>query len=32
MDIKIIAKMLKDKHFADHQKMKNIYGEDFNAF
>ena len=32
MDIKVFTKMLKDKHFADYQKMKYKYGEDFNAF
>lgn len=32
MDIKVFTQMLKDKHFADYQKMKYKYGDDFNAF
>ncbi len=32
MDIKVFAKMLKDKHFTDYQKMNYKYGDDFNAF
>ncbi len=32
MDIKIFAKMLKDKHFTDYQKMKYKYSDDFDAF
>ncbi len=32
MDIKLFAQMLKDKHFADYQKMQYKYGEDFKDF
>lgn len=32
MDIKVFAKMLKDKHFTDYQKMNYKYGDDFNVF
>ena len=32
MDIKIFTKMLKDKHFTNYEKMKYIYGKDFNDF
>lgn len=32
MEIKIFAKILKDKAFVDYKKMKYKYGEDFDAF
>lgn len=32
MDVKVFAKMLKDKHFTDFQKMTYKYSEDFDVF
>ncbi len=32
MDIKIFTKILRDKHFANYQKLKYKYGEDFYEF